>query len=643
MKKRYIIIPIICAVVIGSGVCIAATVNSAMETMKTLGGSTIEEVKRQNLQDYITASGTLESSDINKIYSDLIYPIESVNVSVGDVVKKGDILCTIDTETLERRISEQEAAMKTSDQNTGYNITDAEKAYNDALADYENGDNTQIISAQNALDNAETALDAAQKAYDDAKERQGTDKDTQLRSAELSLAAAKTSLANAEKAYKKALDTQKDEDYYSIKQVVDAYDTAKETYDTARSHEATTRIKDAESAYLQAFENYNYYQTGVLALPEGKSISDMAADLSAKKATWENYIQLYNVPRAEKAYDEAKEAYDKARDQIDKANQNAVDQTESALEAAKRQLESAQMQYDATLTGNTDTIDKLEDNLENAQIAYNKAKNNYDLTVTAVLDSLDTLKTQAQRARDRSDNTSAQVALQNLYDQLEEATITAPVDGVITYENVMEGIAPTGVLFVIEDVSDLLINVGVSEYDVVNVTPDMKCEIIPNAMTDLIYDGVIRKVAPAAAKTPTGDDAGAGAFEATIAVTSRDTALLIGMTARINIIIEEKKDVLVVSSDVILTDEEGSYVFEAVGSGENYTYTAKKLYVNTGMETSFYVEITPVNAGEIDEGTKLLTRPQNLTDGQIVTVLPDGMMDALAGGYPTPAVNVSVN
>jgi multidrug efflux pump subunit AcrA (membrane-fusion protein) len=305
------------------------------------------------------------------------------------------------------------------------------------------------------------------------------------------------------------------------------------------------------------------------------------------------------------------------------------------------------MQYDSTLTGNTDTIETLEDNLENAQIAYNKAKNSYDLTVTAVLDSLDTLKTQAQRARDRSDNTSAQVALQNLYDQLEEATITAPVDGTVTYENVMEGIAPTGVLFVIEDTADLLIKVGVSEYDVVNVTPDMKCEIIPNAMTDMTYDGVIRKIAPAASKAATGDDAGSGSFEATVAVTSRDTALLIGMTARINIITEEKKDILAVSSDIIASDDGGSYVFKAVENAG--VYTAKKVYVETGMETSFYVEITPVTANEIEDGDLLLTRPQSITEGQTVTVgggtLPTGMsMDeisnfdvAVQGGAYGPA------
>jgi multidrug efflux pump subunit AcrA (membrane-fusion protein) len=285
------------------------------------------------------------------------------------------------------------------------------------------------------------------------------------------------------------------------------------------------------------------------------------------------------------------------------------------------------MQYDSTLTGNTDTIETLEDNLENAQIAYNKAKNSYDLTVTAVLDSLDTLKTQAQRARDRSDNTSAQVALQNLYDQLEEATITAPVDGTVTYENVMEGIAPTGVLFVIEDTADLLIKVGVSEYDVVNVTPDMKCEIIPNAMTDMTYDGVIRKIAPAASKAATGDDAGSGSFEATVAVTSRDTALLIGMTARINIITEEKKDILAVSSDIIASDDGGSYVFKAVENAG--VYTAKKVYVTTGMETSFYVEVTPVTAGEIDDGDLLLTRPQSITDGQTVTVNQGGGMSGM--------------
>jgi multidrug efflux pump subunit AcrA (membrane-fusion protein) len=641
MKKRYIIIPLVLAAVIGAGVCIVHNVNVGMQTLSSMNGVQTETVRRQDLKNYITASGTIESSDVNKVYSDLVYAIETVNVEVGDVVKEGDVLCTIDTELLRQKIDEQEAAINTSDQNTGYNITDAEKAYNDALYDYENGENTQIISAQNALDNAETALKAAQKAYNDALSTKGSTDDSALESAKLALENARTGVENAQKNYDTALKNQKDEDYYSIKQLADALEDAQEIRDKARSEKSGREIKEAQEEYERALIAYTNMQNDPTAIPAGSSLADYATAMQTAKQKVATLTALYNVETAEENLEKAKEAYDEAKDQVDKANQNAVDQTETALLSAKRQLESAELQLRATEKGNTDQLDALETQLENAQTAFTKAKNNYDLTVMTVLDTLETLKTQAQRARDRSDNTSAQVALQNLYDQLEEATITAPCDGVVTYENVAEGIAPTGVLFVIEDPNDLIINVAISEYDMPNVSTELKCEIVPNAMTDLTYNGIIETIAPAASKAATGDDAGTGSFKATIAVTSTDTRLLIGMTARVNIIIEEAKDVLTVSSDIIGHDDGGDYVFTAVKvedptaeqtGGLVSVYTAKKVYVTTGLETSFYIAITPVNAGEIEDGTLLLTRPDGITDGQTITVMDQNFLAAAAGG-----------
>ncbi|MDR0987733.1 MAG: HlyD family efflux transporter periplasmic adaptor subunit [Ruminococcus sp.] len=675
MKKRYIIIPVVVAAVIGIGACVVYQVNAGLAAMNAMNGVSTELAERQDLKNYITASGTIESSDINKVYSDLVYPVETVNAKVGDVVKEGDILCTIDTELLRQKIDEQEAAINTSDQNTGYNITDAEKAYNDALRDFENNDNTQIISAKNALDNAETALTAAKKAYDDAVKTKGTTDDSSYESAKLSVENAKSSLETAETSLEnakenldtakenleKALKNQKEEDYYSIKQVTDAYDDAKEVRDKARSDESGKEIKEAEDEYDTALALYLNYQSNPDKIPVGSSISDYAQAMQAAKQKIATLKELYDVKTAEENLETAKKAYDKAKKQVDDANENAIDQAENAvtqaenavtqaekgIDSANRQIESAELQLRATTKGNSDQIEQLETQLENAETAFNKAKNSYDLTVETVRNSLETLKTQAQRARDRSDNTSAQVALENLYDQLEEATITSPCDGVVTYENVAEGIAPTGVLFVIEDPDDLIINVAISEYDIPDVSTDLKCEIVPNAMTSLSYDGIIESIAPAAAKAATGDDAGTGSFKATVAVTSTDTKLLIGMTARVNIILEEAKDVLSVSSDIIAHDDGGDYVFTAVKvespataqtGGLVSVYNAKKVYVKTGLETSFYIEITPVTAGEIEAGTILLTRPQGITDGQVVSVMDQEILAQAMGAAGGVAV-----
>jgi multidrug efflux pump subunit AcrA (membrane-fusion protein) len=183
------------------------------------------------------------------------------------------------------------------------------------------------------------------------------------------------------------------------------------------------------------------------------------------------------------------------------------------------------------------------------------------------------------------------------------------------------------VLFAIENTSDLIINIAISEYDIPEVSPNQKCEIIPNAQTDLIYEGIIESIEPTAAKTAAGDDAGSATFKATVAVTSRDTALLVGMTARVNIIMEEAPGALSVSSDLLMSDDGGSFIFAAVESGTTGTedasaiaYTAKKIYVTLGMETNFYIEVTPVNPGELTEGMLIIVDTDKVTDGQAIEV-----------------------
>jgi RND family efflux transporter MFP subunit len=650
MKKRKIIIPIVCAAVLAAG---AVLVIRAQSAVNASGGTFLqtEAVAMQDLQNYITASGTIESGDITKVYSSLVYPVLSVNVEVGDMVKKGDLLCTIDTEELEQKISEQEASIASTDQNTEYTISDAEKAYNDAVTAYETGENTQIINAQNSLDNAKTALETAQKNYDDALATQGTDKDTQLRSAKMSVDNAKKSIetakeavADAEEALKKALDNQKNEDYYSIKNVTENYDEAKENYEKSRSTKGSQDITAAYGEYESALRTYlewSYgYNNGNLSEYEIQSATQKAQQaISAAEQKITELEAKYDITDANDNFKEATESYVKAKEQIDDQNQTAVDNAEKAVESAKRQvesaetqLESAQMQLESVEDGNTKGLDNYKEQLENAQISYNKAKRSYDLTVKSVEDNIASLATQADRAKNRNSNNSAMVNLQNLKDQLAEATITAPCDGMITYENVAEGIepSPTAVLFTIEDPDDLIIDVSISEYDMPSVSTDMKCEIVPNAMTELTYDGVIRSIDPTAAKNASGDDAGSASFKATIAVTSVDTKMLIGMTARVNIITEEEKNALTVSSDLVSNDPQGSYVFAAVKDGD--IYKAKKIYVNTDMETSFYVAVTPVNPGELTEGTLLLTNTVGITDGQTVSVREQGTGGNFSGG-----------
>jgi multidrug efflux pump subunit AcrA (membrane-fusion protein) len=183
----------------------------------------------------------------------------------------------------------------------------------------------------------------------------------------------------------------------------------------------------------------------------------------------------------------------------------------------------------------------------------------------------------------------------------------------------------------------------------------MNCEIAPNADPETIYTGTITNIAPTTQKTAAGTDAGTASFEVEVTVTSKETALDVGMTAQVKLIYEEVKDVLSVSSDLVQEDDGGKYIFKAE-KGALETYTAKKVYVTTGMETDFYISVTPVTAGTLNEGDLIITDTRNIRDGATIALRPQstfgasgnaaagmefGMYNAGMGGPPAGAPPMS--
>lgn len=105
---------------------------------------TLAEVKKGNVEQYYETSGVIESG--NQSEFDIIngVKVESVNVSLGDNVKKGDLLATFDTSSLDTILS------------------DKEKLYNSALERYNNtlSNETKSAAQLDSLDRQVKIIDA---------------------------------------------------------------------------------------------------------------------------------------------------------------------------------------------------------------------------------------------------------------------------------------------------------------------------------------------------------------------------------------------------------------------------------------------------------------------------------------------------
>lgn len=156
-------------------------------------GSTVSFVRtttlqKTSLENSVSTTGTVESANVSTVTTDLKYTVKSVNVQVGDTVQAGDVICTLDTEDLEKQIQRAQEGLTDQTEQTQDAYDKALKSYNEAKADYDdavtaaadaekdyydswddlNAATNQVSALQAAYDSAESALSDALSAYNAA-------------------------------------------------------------------------------------------------------------------------------------------------------------------------------------------------------------------------------------------------------------------------------------------------------------------------------------------------------------------------------------------------------------------------------------------------------------------------------------------
>jgi multidrug efflux pump subunit AcrA (membrane-fusion protein) len=269
--------------------------------------------------------------------------------------------------------------------------------------------------------------------------------------------------------------------------------------------------------------------------------------------------------------------------------------------------------------------------LLNAETALNTAKNIYDISVelyeagaiaghefdeseTALIDArnkYDEAKTGLELAGlgNAGANEAAAIALQKLEKQKAEAVIKAPIAGTVTYSAVNEGVAASGVAFVIENEADLKLTTTVGELDIPSIAIGQQVIIKTDAIDNEEFIGEVSVIAPTAAKGQNGVSGGSTEFVVEISINSFDERLEIGMSANAEIILESRFDVFAVPFDAITTDNYGNSTVYVLKEGEK---TPGPVVVTTGIESYIDVEI---NGAGLSEGLKYVTNPGSVSQG----------------------------
>lgn len=228
----------------------------------------------------------------------------------------------------------------------------------------------------------------------------------------------------------------------------------------------------------------------------------------------------------------------------------------------------------------------------------------------------------------RAERDAARHAVQRVTAQMKFITLTAPADGqIIRRDGEVGDYIPINqpVFYMAKSGAAPRITADVDEEDVPLVKTGQKVLIRADAFPDHVFDGTVSDI------TPKGDPV-ARSYRVRIAL-PENTQLRIGMTAETNIVTRENPNALLVPSNALLGNAEGT------GAGRSATASvwvvrngrAQKQTVQIGIRGRERIEIT---AG-LNETDEVITTPQGLETGMHVRVKHEVPQNAVPASTPS--------
>ena len=346
--------------------------------------------------------------------------------------------------------------------------------------------------------------------------------------------------------------------------------------------------------------------------------------------------------------DELKKARDNAKAEV-AAQQKKIDEKKDALEtvsagdAAYTQLETeiqeatssrdANQAIVATKEAEIEAAQKVADSLFNAYVKAAEVRADGERSYDSNVDSMQT-SLEASKLTASSTGKTEKEKIESFEEQIAECTVVAPFSGVITSVDVEEGDIYKGTSIVtLEDDSAYVIETQIDEYDIGKIEIGQRVVVKTNATGDEELDGTVIQIAPRATASTTGGVT----YTVKISLNTNHEMIRLDMTAKLSIILSEKKNVLTVPYDAVSMDDDGKYYIEVVDENApvadaqeteapevtpmpmdadlsdikmpvegNY----KKIYVERGIESDYYIE---VSSPELEVGMQVLV-PQSMEE-----------------------------
>jgi HlyD family secretion protein len=391
---------------------------------------------------------------------------------------------------------------------------------------------------------------------------------------------------------------------------------------------AQKALDDLKNSTLQQAQAQQALDQAQKALDDARSSELAQANaqqaLAAAQKAVENAGRLvrdYQSPANQSYIDEAQAQVTIAKDQLDKAKEKYrpyANKSEDNLRRAQllSEMSRAQQQYDLavrnlnSLQGTAGASDQAvaqanlaqaQAQLADAQREWERVKDGPSAAEVSVLEAqLADAQRQWERVKDGPDPDdlgAAEARVAAAQAALNQANLIAPFEGTVTEVSSKPGdqAAPGVPAFRVDDLSRLLVDVQVSEVDINRIQVGQEVSMVFDAINNQEFHGSVKEVAPVGTT-----EQGVVDFTVTVELTDPGDAVRPGMTAAVNIIVDQLEDVLLVPNRAVRV-REGNRVVYVLKEGD-----LQPVEITLGASSDTDSQVLD---GELNEGDQIVLNP----------------------------------
>ncbi len=290
--------------------------------------------------------------------------------------------------------------------------------------------------------------------------------------------------------------------------------------------------------------------------------------------------------------------------ELDKEQLQAnVREAQALLQAAEAAAEAAQATYERDLVeAEGPDVPFLKTGMERAEYLHKDgliaksvledAEKAYQMGLNKQMAAQrNTSVARAELARAKAQVAQAKAALERAQEDLRNSTVTSPIDGLVLSRDVNVGDAVSSILVLgsqatlvmtLGDVSDVYVLGKVDEADIGKVYLGQPARIVVESFKDKKFEGKVTKISPLGKEKDN-----VTTFEVRVSIHNPSGELKANMSANAEIILEEKKNVLLIPEAAVIYDQDRKTSIEVPDpKGEKgRRKVAVKLGISNGVKT----------------------------------------------------------